>query len=58
LTVLPGRFGVCRLTADDFVPGWATGELVSVTCTSEELSVVCAQDVIPDLVTAEEGGDA
>ena len=47
-SVLPGRFAVCRLERDAPVPPWATGDaLVSLTRTSEELSIVCAEDDVP-----------
>ena len=53
LKVLPGPFAVCRLSADADLPSWATGELVSVTRTPDELSIVCADDGIPDGVKKE-----
>jgi uncharacterized protein len=55
LTVLPDRLAVCRLPADAPAPSWAAGAFVSVTRTAEELSVVCAEENVPDGVTAERG---
>jgi uncharacterized protein len=55
LTTLDGRFAVCRLPAEAALPTWATGELVSVTRTPDELSVVCAELAVPKGITAERG---
>jgi hypothetical protein len=55
ITLLEGRFAVCRLGADDAVPGWARGALVSITRTSEELSVICEEAAMPEGVRAEGG---
>jgi hypothetical protein len=55
ITLLPGRFAVCRLGADDAVPEWARGAFVSVTRTEEELSIVCDEDAAPGNVRAERG---
>jgi hypothetical protein len=54
LTLLPGTFAICRLEADAAVPGWATtGSFFSLTRTTDELSVVCDQSVVPDAVRSE-----
>jgi uncharacterized protein len=54
LILLPDRFAVCRLSGQDPVPAWAwTGSLCSITRSAEELSIVCAQEAVPDAVTAE-----
>ena len=55
LEVLHGTFAVCHLSATDPVPNWATGEFVSITRTSEELSIVCEQEQLPQHVRAERG---
>ena len=34
---------VCRLDADAKLPDWLSGEFISITRTSEELSIVCEQ---------------
>jgi hypothetical protein len=40
-----------RLTADAAVPEWATnGEFTSITRTSDELSIVCPADDVPNEV--------
>jgi hypothetical protein len=57
LTLVPldGTFAVCRLDPGSPVPAWATGAFVSATRTAEELSVVCADDAVPDGVRCERG---
>ncbi len=55
LTTLDGRFAVCRLARDAEVPAWASGSFVSVTRTPDELSISCAEETVPDGVTAERG---
>lgn len=47
LTLLPGRYAVCRLAPDAPVPAWAAGAFVSVTRTPDELSVVCDEAGVP-----------
>ena len=54
LTKLPGKFAVCRLEPDVAPPTWATtGTFFSITRTSEELSIVCDQAVVPGGVPSE-----
>ena len=55
LVLLPGRYAVCRLPPEAGVPGWAAGDLVSVTHTADELSVVCHEDAVPAGVRREGG---
>jgi hypothetical protein len=56
LTVLPGRFGICRLDPDEVLPEWATGgPFFSITRSAEELSVVCAEAAIPEGAESEKG---
>lgn len=56
LGLLPGRLAVCRLDARQPPPAWALGsEFFSITRTEEELSIVCAQEAVPDGVRAEVG---
>jgi len=47
LHVLSGTVAVCRLEATADVPSWAQGELVSITRTSDELSIVCDDAAVP-----------
>lgn len=52
--VLAGRYGVVRLEATAPLPRWAEGSgFLSLTRTSEELSVVCQQERIPETVVTE-----
>ena len=48
LSLLPERFAITRLGADRAIPTWATGgSFFSVTCTGDELSVVCELGRVP-----------
>ena len=54
--VLPTTLGVCKLSASQVVPVWACqGEFFSVTKTTEELSIVCSEAVIPAETLCERG---
>ena len=47
---------VCRLGGADPIPGWAVqGAFFSITRTTEELSVVCPENLVPVDVRAETG---
>jgi len=50
-----GRYAVARLDRDDAIPSWPRGELVSITRTNDELSIVCGEEAVPDDVRAERG---
>lgn len=60
LTLFPlaGTFAICRLDPGSPVPAWAVGEFVSVTRTTEEVSVVCAEGTVPEGVRCERGWHA
>ncbi|MBI3660697.1 ACT domain-containing protein [Candidatus Acetothermia bacterium] len=48
LSVLPGQFAICRFSQGASIPIWAlSGSFFSITRTSEELSVVCSQGLVP-----------
>jgi len=47
--------GVCRLAKDDQVPDWVKGSFLSITRTSDELSIVCCQEYIPKNIKSEQG---
>jgi uncharacterized protein len=49
-TLVDGHYAIVRLHADDAVPSWARGAFLSITRTSEELSVVCEEGNVPDVV--------
>ncbi len=54
LSVLPGLLAVCRLDAQSPIPDWACRAMpYSITRTSDELSVVCPQERLPDNVRCE-----
>jgi hypothetical protein len=54
--VLDDTFAIGRLGSDAPIPSWATaGDLVSITRTADELSVVCRQDAVPEGIPCERG---
>jgi len=58
LSILPGRYAICRLGAGEAVPDWAqpspgAGRFVSITRTGDELSIVCFESAVPDLVRSD-----
>jgi len=56
LTLLNGRFAICRLDAGSDVPRWAVGgAFSSVTRTDDELSIVCEEARLPSGLAAERG---
>ena len=56
LMVLPGTLAICRLDGDAPVPSWASADgIVSLTRTTDELSLVCPQDGVPAGVRCEAG---
>jgi len=55
LDILPEAFAICRLPAESPVPEWARGLIVSITRSSEELSIVCEEKNVPREVRAERG---
>jgi hypothetical protein len=56
LVVVDGTFAICRLGADATIPSWVTaGRFFSITRTTDELSIVCHQDAIPEGTASERG---
>jgi hypothetical protein len=57
LTRLTEPLAICRLAADSAVPAWVGSArgLVSTTRTADELSIVCAEAVVPAGVKHEPG---
>ena len=58
LNPLDGLFAVCRLAADTPLPAWsavAGSDFISITRTTEELSISCRQEIVPDDVRCERG---
>jgi uncharacterized protein len=56
LTLLPGGFAICRLAADAGIPAWAAqGEFFSITRTSDELSIVVDEPLVPSEIPRDSG---
>lgn len=55
LLVLEGSYAIARLPAAAPEPDWPAGPFVSVTRTADELSVVCAEESVPNDVHASPG---
>jgi uncharacterized protein len=56
LTLLPETLAVCQLPRDAELPAWAlASDFYSITRTTDELSLVCHQAVVPDDVQSERG---
>jgi uncharacterized protein len=56
LQVLPETLAICRLAPNSVLPGWAmAGSFRSISWTDEELSVVCAEALVPQGIRAERG---
>jgi uncharacterized protein len=55
LAMLPDIFAVCRLAPSADIPQWALQNrtLLSITYTSDELSLVCSQSLVPNSVQYE-----
>jgi hypothetical protein len=55
LTILPDTLAVCRLSPSADIPQWALQNktLLSITYTSDELSLVCLEAMVPDGVQYE-----
>lgn len=55
LSTLTETLAICRLAPDAPLPSWPRGTFTSVTRTSQELSIVCADDAPPPDVQTEHG---
>lgn len=55
LSILPDQLAVCQLPPEAPLPNWASGSLVAMVRTAEELSIVCAEAAVP-LGIPREGG--
>lgn len=56
LSVLPERYAICRLQADEGVPPLAdAGDFVSISRTRDELSIVCLEKNVPAGIQTEFG---
>jgi hypothetical protein len=57
LSALPGKYAVCRFDPNGHIPSWALlgDDFVSLTRTSEELSIICLEANVPAATKAERG---
>jgi hypothetical protein len=56
LTLINGQFAICRLRPDVDFPSWAKGsEVWSLTRTPDEITVVCAEEIVPPSVRCDTG---
>jgi hypothetical protein len=56
LTALPDTLAIAQLSSDAAIPAWADGAgFVSITRTTDELSIVCDEAHVPGDVKAERG---
>ena len=56
LSLLPGRFAICRLKPDEQIPSWVfSPSFWSVTRTDEELSLILPEELVPSSWKAEKG---
>ena len=55
LSILPEKFAICHFDKKSPIPDWAKikSSFNSITRTSEELSIICPQDIIPGGVICE-----
>jgi hypothetical protein len=55
LSILPDTYAICRLDRDA-VPLWAAAnDFISITCTTDELSIVCRDHNVPSNATCVRG---
>ncbi|WP_174266078.1 ACT domain-containing protein [Gemmata massiliana] len=53
---MAGHFAVCKLPPGSAVPAWATaGDVFNLSRTTDELSVVCRQELVPEGIHCERG---
>ena len=54
MKLLKEKCGICRLDKTEVIPEWATNsDFFSITKTSDELSIVCYQENIPNDIKCE-----
>jgi hypothetical protein len=56
-SLLPGQYALTRLPPDSSIPDWvlASTGFVSITRTSDELSVVCSSQLVPAGARSDDG---
>ena len=53
MALLPGPLAICRFGPDEPVPAWASGGvLLAIVRTKKELSVTCAEELVPPTLSA------
>jgi uncharacterized protein len=56
LSVMPEQLAICRLEPGASYPDWIRGGgLVSITQTSDELSIICQEQLVPQGILADTG---
>jgi hypothetical protein len=56
LTALPSTYAICRLAGEAPIPAWLDrGGFHALVRTSDELSLVCREDAVPEDVKSERG---
>ena len=56
LSVVAGRYAICRLEPAARMPDWATSQrLFSITRTASELSIVCPEEPVPAEASCDRG---
>lgn len=54
MKLLKEKYAVCRLNKNELIPEWATNsDFFSITKTSDELSIVCLDENIPNDIKCE-----
>lgn len=56
LSLLPGTFAVCRLAPDADIPSWFWRDrtFLALTCTADELSIICPAAHVPTDIRCEQ----
>ena len=54
LSILPRKIAVCRFDTNSKIPNWIyEQDFFSITKTTDELSIVCYEDIVPKNIKAE-----
>ncbi|WP_199724107.1 hypothetical protein [Methanohalophilus sp. RSK] len=57
LVLISEKFGICRLKATEKLPEWVlSSSIFSITRITEELSVICPLNIIPENIKCEKIG--
>ena len=56
LILLPDHYAICHLEPGDSIPSWINpGEFFSITHTTDELSIVCQEAIVPPAIPCQAG---